>query len=535
MWTTDLLESNSSGASSPRPWTRREVVWLLAATALVLLSRLPFLSPGYGLMSDCWGSINIGRVIHDTGHYVISRFPGHPLFEIGCALLAPGGAWALNGAAALMGALAFFCFALILRRLGTKFYLWTALALAFAPAFYLASTQANNFAWGLGFLLASFYFVLDRRPLLAGLCLGLATGSRATSLALSLPLAMMMFSRAKSGGKIKAVALMALVSTATVALCYYPVVHRVGAGFFQHYKIDYPSWLKFVQTASELCWGRIGTVALLAVGLLLLFRRRFFAGPSVLPRVAGLDLAAWLLALLIGVGLFLFVPFQGEYLLPVLPFVLLLSARWSDRRVHLAFCGVLLISSFLSFPLPYHGAVLGPQADPLQRLQAENVAKAIRGGFSGPILVYHRRRAERILETDAIAAAIRNCKQDALFVVSFHQSPVMVRLTEGWPSRVNMTELPSAADLDDREKTDHSIIYLSLFHDKGEPIIRARFADGWPYRTILVESLTAPDVARCAKQGLQIYYLPGAVIDKGVAGRILDLGDLDAPKSAPLP
>lgn len=532
MWTANLLESNSPDASSPKPWTRREGVWLFVATAMVLLSRLPFLSPGFGLPSDCWGTANTARLIHDTGQYSVTRFPGHPIFEYGCALLSPGGFLALNGASALLGTLGFFCFALALRRLGTKLYLWTALALAFAPAFYLASTEANNFAWGLGFLMASFYFVVARRPVLAGLCLGLATGSRATSLALSLPLAMMMFSRARSGVRIRTVALMALVTTATVVLCYYPVEHRFGFGFLHNYWNAYPSWVKVAQTSTELCWGRLGTVALLAVVLLLLVRRIIFVAPSVLPRVAGLELAAWLLAILIGVALFIWVPFQGEYLLPVLPFVLLLSARWSDRRVHLGFCGVMLIASFLSFPLPYHAAV-GAGADSEQRFVAERTARAIRGGFNGPILVNHRRRGESLLEKEAIVAAIRKCKQDAVFVLDARQSSAMALLAEGWPSRVAMTELLSAADLDDREKTAHSVIYLPMWHDKGESIIRARFADDWPCRTTLVEMLTAEDLARYVKQGTQIFYLPEVRVYDGVDlanyGRPLDLGDWNPP------
>jgi hypothetical protein len=425
-----------------------------------------------------------------------------------------------------------------LRRLGTALYLWTALALAFTPAFYQSSTETNNFAWGLGFLLASLYFVMDRRPLLAGLCLGLATGCRAYSVVyLALPLVLILYSRIRPGGRIKALGLMALVSAATIALCYYPVLHRFGLGLFAFYDVTPKFWPKVAQMASELCWGRLGCLALLGAGLLLLFRRRLFVGPSVLPSAARLEVAAWVAAILIGLGLFLLAPFKQEYLLPVLPFVLLLSARWSDRRVHLGLCGVLLVSSFLSFPLPYHGGAGGPGLDPQQRILAEATATAIRGGFRGPMLVEQQKLKKQIQEADAIAAAIRSCKQDAVVVLGARQSIVMIRLTEGWPNGVRMAELPSLAELDDREKSGHALIYLPWLHAKGESIIRARFVEGWPCQTTLVELLSAKDVDRYVKQGTQILYLPEISVCDGVDlanyGRPLNLSDPNVPKSLP--
>ena len=48
----------------------------------VLLSRLPFISDGYGLDGDSWAVALTARNIHDTGSYEASRLPGYPVQEL---------------------------------------------------------------------------------------------------------------------------------------------------------------------------------------------------------------------------------------------------------------------------------------------------------------------------------------------------------------------------------------------------------------------------------------------------------------------
>ena len=141
----------------------------LLVAAVVMVSRLPFLSAGYGWDSDAWRVAAVAHWIGATGHYAASRFPGNPVHELLCALLARGGPWALNGISALASALGAGCFALLLRRLDVRHATLGAFALAATPAFYLASVTTMDYALTLGLLLAALERAHAGRARTAGL------------------------------------------------------------------------------------------------------------------------------------------------------------------------------------------------------------------------------------------------------------------------------------------------------------------------------------------------------------------------------
>ena len=61
------------------PLERREVVPALLVAAIVLVSRLPFLAPGYGTDADAWRIAWAAHGIASTGRYEAARFPGNPI------------------------------------------------------------------------------------------------------------------------------------------------------------------------------------------------------------------------------------------------------------------------------------------------------------------------------------------------------------------------------------------------------------------------------------------------------------------------
>jgi len=116
--------------------------WLWLVAALVLVSRAPFLTPGYGADPDAWRTARAVRLIAETGRYHESHSPGHPVQEWVGSLLWRGGPRALNGATAVASALAVWFFGLALLELGAG--LWGALAaaaLGFAPIVYIHSVD----------------------------------------------------------------------------------------------------------------------------------------------------------------------------------------------------------------------------------------------------------------------------------------------------------------------------------------------------------------------------------------------------------
>ena len=165
---------------------------LTALFAITLLSRFPFLGPGYGLDPDAWRLASTARLISETGQYHESRSPGHPVQELTCSLLWRAGPIALNGVTALLSAIAVCFFAETLFALGSRVVFAPALALAFCPVVYVNSVNAMDYVWALAFLLGALCFAIRGRPVVAGLFLGLATGTRITSAAAILPLGLLL-------------------------------------------------------------------------------------------------------------------------------------------------------------------------------------------------------------------------------------------------------------------------------------------------------------------------------------------------------
>ena len=73
-----------------------EKLRLLLLALLVLISRLPFLSAGYGVEEDSWG---IAVAAYHTNLYGVmeaSRLPGHPVNELIYSIFWGNGPWLFN-------------------------------------------------------------------------------------------------------------------------------------------------------------------------------------------------------------------------------------------------------------------------------------------------------------------------------------------------------------------------------------------------------------------------------------------------------
>ena len=112
---------------------------------VTLLSRIPFLFVGFGAEEDSWGIVRAVRHNFEYGGYEPSRFPGHPIHEAVYLLGANEGPVFYNGLTALMSAFAVLFFAMSLRKLGVKSYLYASYALAFVPVFFISSTYTIDY------------------------------------------------------------------------------------------------------------------------------------------------------------------------------------------------------------------------------------------------------------------------------------------------------------------------------------------------------------------------------------------------------
>jgi hypothetical protein len=367
----------------------REIRLFAAVAGVVLASRLPFLSHGYGTDPDGWRVAEVARQMAAMHSYIASRRPGNPVQEIFCTLIRDGGPLALNGTTAVMSAVAAGFFALSLDRLGRPEAAIAGLALAFTPVIYVNSVNSMDYLWALGFLMASLYSLLARRVVLSGVLVGLAIGCRLTSLLFLGPFALYLLLEASDPLKariLRAVKLCA-VALATGLACFTPVLQRFGLTALVH-ETNHPGVAEALKAATLDTWGLIGLLAMGAAAVSIAIDRvRRRPAPSLR------QLAPWLAVIGVYLALFAALPNEAGYLIPTLPFVLLLLGQLLPYRRFLALSIALAASSFF-FGIGREATPGGPVASRLALPLAIHGHRLILDPLQGPVLAAESARRE---------------------------------------------------------------------------------------------------------------------------------------------
>lgn len=331
---------------------KQDAAWIsfIILAIVVFISRLPFISAGYGDDPDAWRLINAARDIAGTGHYCPSRLPGYPIPEMVYTLLKSGGPIVVNGLVALLSAIGAAFFAATVRKLGVgaKYYLLAGLAIAFTPVIYINSTCAMDYIWAMTFMLAGLYFATTTKPLLAGVMIGLAIGSRIIYGAMLIPCGLMLFESSKSHQRVRNVLILCLAACATGVAAFAPVIGRYGLHFLKFCDAPYPPIATVVSRATTDVWGEFGRVAIV-LGLIVqvILMRRLNSG-SYIPKKAGvLPVIGWGIAAILYTLIYLRLPLESGYLVPAVPFVILLLARFLERRVFAIVCIGIIAASFI--------------------------------------------------------------------------------------------------------------------------------------------------------------------------------------------
>ena len=385
--------------TEPEVPRRRGSGFVLVVALLVLVSRLPFLTPGYGADPDAWRLATAARDIAHTGQYHESRAPGHPVQEWVSSWLWRGGPTAVNGATAVMSAVMVFFFGLVLVELGGGPWAGlAALAFGFTPVVFIHSVDAMDYVWALALSMVALWLTLRRSLWWAGIALGLAVGCRITAALLFVPLAVLAWSPADRRTR-SLVALGAPAAALGLAL-YLPNFLQRGIGFLHFAEGRFPAWTRIAQDLTIEIWGTLGSLvpALAIVVTLIRIAARGEPPRSAIQLTPSMDLACLATIALYGLA-FLRLPADPAYLLPAIPFVLLLLAGWLSSRAFLLVC---------------LGLVLSPAVLDLGRGEDRFVVRV----SEGPVLVDHHDRVADMNESARILAAARRLPARATVVVS---------------------------------------------------------------------------------------------------------------------
>ena len=312
---------------------------------VILVSRIPFLSAGYGSEPDAWRLANVSRNISVNNEYRhMSRYPGHPVQELFCSLIWKGGPLALNGTTALLSTIAFLMFALILEKLKINNYLLLTFTLAFIPVIYINSINSLDYMWAFSFLLMAFYAVLQNKFILSGILMGLAIGSRITSGAMLLPIGYYIY-KTVNEQKYGRILILSLISVIVAGITYIPVIFRFGTGFFQFEMSEYPPLLFVLKNLTVGVWGIPGFLSICAGFFFIIFD--FKKNQS--KRLTGdktIIVISWMVIVLYSLA-FLRAPLKPGYLIPVLPFVLIILYYYLSAAKLRIFCYMMIASSFI--------------------------------------------------------------------------------------------------------------------------------------------------------------------------------------------
>ncbi|MBL0066322.1 MAG: hypothetical protein IPP38_15235 [Bacteroidetes bacterium] len=328
-------------------YIKSDKVRLSAFVLLVFLSRLPFLSAGYGLDGDSWAVAISAIKLHSSGNYIVSRLPGYPVQEWLTSLVIGGGPIVVNGLTALISTIGFLFFALTLRALRFRSVYLASYALAAIPIIYIHSTTAIDYNFALAFILIALFFVIKDKPVIAGVFLGLAIGSRITSGAMLIPLAIMLTKTSGFKDNLNRILKLAIPAIVLGAVLFIPVFLQYSWGFFTYYDVPYPSIPKVLYKFSIEVWGVLGFVSLLVATALLFLPVRESSQKYLFPRsVNERFVVSWLVAVDLYIIAFLKLPMESGYLIPIIPFVLLIFGKYLYQRAFNFLCIGLILSPF---------------------------------------------------------------------------------------------------------------------------------------------------------------------------------------------
>lgn len=314
---------------------------LIILTFVVFLSRVPFLGYGFGNNPDSWRVADTARRIALSGNYSYSRPPGHPFQELFYSLMWEASPTRFNVITALFSVGVFIFFYLSLAKLNCKKSLLGALTLVFIPVVYINSTNSMDFIWALFFILGSFYFALDHKLALAGIFLGLAIGCRITSAAMLIPIGLIVYYQNTS--RVKSI-LTFLVWTIILGLAIYiPVIYSYKFNFLTFAENGYPSYLSIIKKLSLNVWGIPGSLAIIISVVFFGVRYREI---NNLLRARDPIILASISAIVIYLLMYLRLPVLSAYLIPLLPFVILLMDKLFDTQWFIGICVILILSSF---------------------------------------------------------------------------------------------------------------------------------------------------------------------------------------------
>ena len=384
------------------------------------IARWPLLSIGFGVEEDAWGHVLNGMEMAESGGYIISRLPSHPLMEALSFVL-----WKTIGPMAFYWNLFFSLAAswavVEFYRLARCFQIQhpflLSLAFGFVPTVFLSGAAVMDYAFQLALGLWAYRLFHLEKWTKSGALLGMAMGFRLSSALFLLAFLISLLVRKRS---IRSAALILAPALLISALFYLLAFLSLGIDFFSTYPLPYPPMAKVLYKGSIGVFGSIGLFSLIWYGL------------PALPKAVRSAPLVWSLMVLFHIALFIRLPEKSAFLIPAVPFLLLMCAQnlRADRIKRLSWG--LLISALMAgvnFTHPHRGS------DKSALSASRHIAgQEISFDFLiGPIAADYSKRWNKLNYVENVHECVKQKKEPALVLAGWWYA--MLRLQE-YPGQI---------------------------------------------------------------------------------------------------
>ncbi|MEO6901956.1 MAG: hypothetical protein ABI315_02255 [Bacteroidia bacterium] len=402
---------------------------LILLFVIIFISRLPFLSAGYGVEEDSWGIALEAFNSNISGSYEPSRLPGHPVQELVFSAIWGVGPIVFNGLCALFSAIGVLFFALILKHFHFKHSIIAAYAFAFLPVYYITSTYTIDYSWTEAFVLISLYALLKNKLIVCGLFLGLAVGCRITSGAMLIPFIIIVWEQKNNFKNLGAFLKMFLPMSIVALLAFTPIIQKYGISFFMYYdQFPYPPLTKVLYKLIPGVFGLIGTMALIGSILVILFNKKKQQVSTSFSN--GLDkkiIYAAIVIIILYIISYFRLPQKSGYMIPVIPFVIILFGYYLNGRNFKDLCICFIISSFL-FSINLTDRLRGSEYSKYAFIFKLSGQEIFVDPFTGPVFSDYSKRKQKMEYTHQVIRKTANINSKTVIIAGWWRNEILVTL-----------------------------------------------------------------------------------------------------------
>lgn len=320
-------------------------IWLYVFMLIYSLLHIPFLLSGFG-EPDAWRNGMVALHFGKGLGYAPARFPGFPVIELTYGLMAKCFSWEslwiyTNLVTLILSLVGIYFFYQIVLYHRISRPLTMVLFLYFVPIVFVNASSSMDYLWTITFILTAYWSLIKRRPIVGGIFLGMAIGTRLTTGIFGLPFLIFLIWNTEIFPPKTAFrsAVLFIFSAVIISAGWY-------LPLFIQYHFSFISTLfpprDFIRSGYYILQEILGLPGTIGLLVLMVGKRKGFVKWNW-------ELSLWSTIIIAYSALFLIKPEKVEYLIPMLPFLCLWIARWFNGISVPILASLVVFNNILSF------------------------------------------------------------------------------------------------------------------------------------------------------------------------------------------